>query len=504
MSCRQCGTALVAEARRWLGTPYRHQASPCAAVGCDCLGLIRGVWLAVIGETPSPAAGLYPRLGRGGARHEYVAGSRRAPHAGGKRPMRHRPAILVVFRWRDGARREASRYLEQPGTASSMPVRPARRGRNRRSPASGGRRIAAVFRFRHRTAHSDRATDHGDPAAAGRGRAARRRFRRPTGAAIGTAAGALPARCDRPAADQSTRTGRWPSRASTGARPLTAEEGSSMARVYGRARISGHGDMGNALQGDGTRTEQSSGRQGRRPKTGSRPIQLLCQSRRRPVRGPGDGDPPRLGRRRELDLTAIALRIYPGDGTQHARSADRGEAGRGLRRPFAARPMSSSNDCRWSDFGNRMPQLQVEVIRPVGELEQDVRAVCVIPGSTEHGYAPGLVSGNAAHRREPRSVNRHSTRAGIGLGGLHRRTAGALPGARKRCRWSSPGSAPTCGPANCGLPAGSNTSAGGESQNWSVDGIWRAARRAVVSLIGGKPAYGGTPADEASSRRSPT
>lgn len=43
--------AVVAAARRWLGTPYRHQASMLGA-GCDCLGLIRGVWREVIGEEP--------------------------------------------------------------------------------------------------------------------------------------------------------------------------------------------------------------------------------------------------------------------------------------------------------------------------------------------------------------------------------------------------------------------------------------------------------------------
>ena len=40
-----------AEARQWLGTPYRHQAS-LRGVGCDCLGLIRGVWRALHGEDP--------------------------------------------------------------------------------------------------------------------------------------------------------------------------------------------------------------------------------------------------------------------------------------------------------------------------------------------------------------------------------------------------------------------------------------------------------------------
>lgn len=39
---------IVAEARRWLGTPYHHQAS-LVGVGADCLGLVRGVWRALHG-----------------------------------------------------------------------------------------------------------------------------------------------------------------------------------------------------------------------------------------------------------------------------------------------------------------------------------------------------------------------------------------------------------------------------------------------------------------------
>lgn len=42
---------VVEEARRWLGTPYRHQASTLGA-GCDCLGLLRGVWRALYGFEP--------------------------------------------------------------------------------------------------------------------------------------------------------------------------------------------------------------------------------------------------------------------------------------------------------------------------------------------------------------------------------------------------------------------------------------------------------------------
>lgn len=43
---------IVASARSWLGTPYHHQASV-KGVGCDCLGLIRGLWRELLGDEPA-------------------------------------------------------------------------------------------------------------------------------------------------------------------------------------------------------------------------------------------------------------------------------------------------------------------------------------------------------------------------------------------------------------------------------------------------------------------
>ena len=51
--------AIVAAARGWIGTPYVHQASM-KGLGCDCLGLLRGVWRELAGdepETPLPYSG---------------------------------------------------------------------------------------------------------------------------------------------------------------------------------------------------------------------------------------------------------------------------------------------------------------------------------------------------------------------------------------------------------------------------------------------------------------
>ena len=41
---------VVAAARGWLGTPYRHLSARRGA-GCDCLGLVCGVWGELGGET---------------------------------------------------------------------------------------------------------------------------------------------------------------------------------------------------------------------------------------------------------------------------------------------------------------------------------------------------------------------------------------------------------------------------------------------------------------------
>lgn len=65
------------EARRWLGTPYQHQAA-LRGVGCDCLGLVRGVWRAVQGsepEAPPPYRPDWAELGGGELLGEALARS---------------------------------------------------------------------------------------------------------------------------------------------------------------------------------------------------------------------------------------------------------------------------------------------------------------------------------------------------------------------------------------------------------------------------------------------
>ncbi len=48
-SPQEGGDKIIQLARAWIGTPYVHQASRKGA-GCDCLGLLRGIWRELHGE----------------------------------------------------------------------------------------------------------------------------------------------------------------------------------------------------------------------------------------------------------------------------------------------------------------------------------------------------------------------------------------------------------------------------------------------------------------------
>lgn len=103
--------AVVDAAMPWLGTPYRHQAS-LRGVGCDCLGLVRGVWRALYGREPEAMPAYTPDWA------EASGGETLAEAAG-----RHMAAVpveraatgdLLLFRWRDGLPAKHAAILVAP------------------------------------------------------------------------------------------------------------------------------------------------------------------------------------------------------------------------------------------------------------------------------------------------------------------------------------------------------------------------------------------------------
>ena len=85
--------AIVAEAWSWLGTPYQHQASVKGA-GCDCLGLVRGVWRALYGEEPETVPPYRPDWAELGGEETLLKAARRW-----LRPTnRPEPGDVLLFR----------------------------------------------------------------------------------------------------------------------------------------------------------------------------------------------------------------------------------------------------------------------------------------------------------------------------------------------------------------------------------------------------------------------
>jgi NlpC/P60 family putative phage cell wall peptidase len=88
---------IVSAARGWLGTPYRHQASLKGA-GCDCLGLVRGVWREVMGEEPETVPAYAPGWAEEGGREALLQGAARHLIAIGKDEIQ--AGDVLLFRWR--------------------------------------------------------------------------------------------------------------------------------------------------------------------------------------------------------------------------------------------------------------------------------------------------------------------------------------------------------------------------------------------------------------------
>ena len=89
--------AIVAAATAWLGTPYRHQAS-LRGVGCDCLGLVRGVWRAFFGDEPEPMPAYTPDWAEARGTETLAEAGRR--HLTPIAVAEAAAGDILLFRWR--------------------------------------------------------------------------------------------------------------------------------------------------------------------------------------------------------------------------------------------------------------------------------------------------------------------------------------------------------------------------------------------------------------------
>lgn len=103
-----------------------------------------------------------------------------------------------------------------------------------------------------------------------------------------------------------------------------------------------------------------------------------------------EGEVHRLGRiwadGQLLDPEGLTLRFYRG--TEDQLPDGLIEATQGTAPAYRGLCYLVVEQLPLNRFGNRIPQLSVELCRVVGDLEPNIRAVTVIPGATEFGYDP--------------------------------------------------------------------------------------------------------------------
>jgi hypothetical protein len=280
---------------------------------------------------------------------------------------------------------------------------------------------------------------------------------------------------------------------------MASTEGAPIPRVYGRARLSGQVIWATNLEEVVNTTSQSTGSSGGKGMGGGPAVTThtttfsyfanlavgLCEGPIGAVmRVWADGKP--------LDLSGLTVRAHTGDETQTpdplivAKEGD-APAYRGLAYVvFERLPLAN--------FGNRIPQLSFEIVRPVGRLEQMVRAVTLIPGATEFGYEPETVVQTLGPGQSA-PENRHITYAPSDvIAGLDELQAVAPNVERVAIVVAWFGTDLRCGQCRV-VPGVDNRAKQTYGGAWAVSGLDRATAH-LVSTVDGRPAFGGTPSDQ--------
>lgn len=305
----------------------------------------------------------------------------------------------------------------------------------------------------------------------------------PVGATIGRALGALAG-----SAVDNALFGERPSRAQSDVRLTGSSEGGPIPRIYGWSRVSGNIIWATELERIAAESSgiKGFGRGAEEDTIAASFALALCE-----------GEVAHLGRiwadGKLLETNGLDIRFYRGTNDQEPDGFIMARQGAAPAYRGICYLVFERLDL--SPFGNRIPNISVEICRPVGDLERDIRAVCVIPGSTEFGYdlrprvrvlGPGRSEAENCHLSGARSDWDISIDELVAL-------CPNLEHVGLVVSWF--GTDLRCG--ECVVePRVEGRDKEVKGTSWSVAGIGRSGAN-VVSTHEGGPAYGGTPSDAA-------
>ncbi|GAB1581403.1 glycoside hydrolase/phage tail family protein [Phyllobacterium phragmitis] len=307
------------------------------------------------------------------------------------------------------------------------------------------------------------------------------------GGTIGAAAGALGGYLIDTALINSTRHVEGPRLA--GAKPTSAEEGAALPFVYGTARLSGTLIWATRFE-ETSKTTRQGGKGGAKSTTYS----YFANAAYAVAEGEISGIRRIWVDGRELDQTAVEMRIYRGTEDQMPDPLIEAKQGASNAPAYRGTAYVVFERMPIDVYGNRLPQIQFEVIRPVGALTKRVTAVALIPGSTEFGLSPEVVT-DQPRPGETRSLNRNALRAASDWNAAMDELQALCPEL-----WHVALVVPWFGDdlraGECRIrPGVVESHARRPSRAWRVAGLERDEAH-LVSRNGEGAAYGGTPSDD--------
>lgn len=270
------------------------------------------------------------------------------------------------------------------------------------------------------------------------------------------------------------------------ARILASSEGTPIPRLYGRLRIGGQLIWATRFEEVRNTTTQGGGK-GAPPTTTIDEYAYFGNFAVGICEGPVTAILRVWADGQELDLTRHDIRIHLGGEDQSPDPLIEAKQGTGKAPAFKGTAYAVFEGLALETFGNRIPQLSFEVVRSISALDREIRAITIIPGSTEFGYSPIARNGDNGA-----AVNRNNLVADTDWQASLDELTAVCPNLETVAlvvTWFG-----TDLRAGECLIEPRVLQGGSAKPDWFVGGQSRAAAN-IVSLFEGKPAYGGTPDD---------
>lgn len=279
---------------------------------------------------------------------------------------------------------------------------------------------------------------------------------------------------------------------------LGSNEGAPIPRIYGRARVGGQVIWADELE-EVVRTSSSGGGGGKGVGGGGSKTTRVTYSYYASFavalcEGNVSGIEKIWADNQELDLSRLTYRLYPGTETQTPDSLIEARLGSGDAPAFRGVSYVVFERLPLQDYGNRIPQLSFQILRPVDSFASKVKSIVMIPGSGEFVYAPEPVNQSfGAGFFEPENV--HTLQAKSDWTAAVDQLEVSFPNIDNVSlvvSWFGTDLRADQCQLRAGVELASKTTT---PISWGVAGEVRAGAY-LISKREGKPAYGGTPADE--------